>query len=108
MSNAASAVTRVGAGLATFGGSEVLRAGKGYIAGQQKKMQDAANAAQAEQNAADAAAADSGPKAMAVRDQFFSDQVSAAGVQPSTNETDAAGQPLIAPRKRGASRVLYG
>jgi hypothetical protein len=106
MSQAASNVVRATKAVVTGGGSEVKR----YVNDKTQQAQDAADQAAQDQAAADQAAANAGPKAVDVREQFFADQVGAAGAQRSGNESDIAGTSLFSgPRKRGgAARSLYG
>jgi len=109
MSQVAANAKRVALDAATFGGYEVYRAGKNYIEGQTKKAQDAADQAAAEQAAANDAASKAGPESIPLREQFFAEQAGAAGAMRSGNESDIAGTSLFAgPRKRAASRTLYG
>lgn len=105
MSQAASNTVRGVKAVATGGTSEVKR----YVDDKTKQAQEAADAQAQAQAQANQAAADAGPKAVSLREQFFSDQAGAAGVLRTGNEADVSGTSLFAgARRRGASRALYG
>lgn len=96
---------RAAKAVTTGGTSEV----KQYVDDQTAAAQRAADEAAQQQAATDSAAANAGPKPVALRDQFFADQAGAAGALRSGNESDIAGTSLFSGlRKRGASRALYG